>query len=85
MNPYAANLGGTLDDGRMGEGHRVGLVVAADRTEAMPKANAKRRGAPPDYTDALEVIGRVDSVDGCASSPTGRLEGDDEVEMEMVN
>ena len=49
-----------MDDGRMGEGHEVVLVVAADRAEATFKATAKWRGAPPGHLDALERIVRVD-------------------------
>ncbi len=61
MHLYAAYLGGPLDDGRMGEGHEVVLVVAADRDEAKRRATGKWRGAPPGHLDALV---RVDRVDG---------------------
>jgi hypothetical protein len=61
MHLYAAYLGGPLETGRMGEGHEVVLVVAADRDDAKRRAAAKWRGAPPGHLDALV---RVDRVDG---------------------
>jgi len=61
MDLYTAYLGGPLELGRMGEGHEVVLVVAADREEAKARALAKWRGAPPGHLDALV---RVDRVDG---------------------
>lgn len=60
MHLYAAHLAGPLDDGRMGEGHEVVLVVAADRDQATVRAVAKWRGAPPGQLDALVPIDRVD-------------------------
>ena len=63
MDLYAAYLGGPLDDGRMGEGHEVVLVVAADRAEAEARAVAKWQGAPPGHLDALERIVRVDGYE----------------------
>ena len=60
MNLYAAYLGGPLEEGRMGEGHEVVLVVAADRAEAATRAQAKWKGAPPGHLDALERVVRVD-------------------------
>lgn len=61
MHLYAAYLGGPLEAGRVGEGHEVVLVVAADRDEAKQRAAAKWRGAAPGHLDALV---RVDRVDG---------------------
>ena len=82
MDLYAAYLGGPLTDGRMGEGHEVVLVVAADRTDAKAKATAKWRGAPPGHLDALERIVRVD---GYTVTLTESGDRDDEVEMETFN
>jgi hypothetical protein len=81
MDLYAAYLGGPLDDGRMGEGHEVVLVVAADRAEAKARATAKWRGAPPGHLDALE---RIVQVDGYAVMLTESAGGDD-LEMETFN
>jgi Domain of Unknown Function (DUF1543) len=81
MDLYAAYLGGPLDDGRMGEGHEVVLVVAADRAEAKARATAKWRGAPPGHLDALE---RIVQVDGYAVMLTESA-GDDDLEMETFN
>ena len=73
MHLYAAYLGGPLDGGRMGEGHEVVLVVAADRDEAKGRAAAKWRGAPPGHLDAPV---RIDQVDGHQVSLTGVGAGD---------
>jgi hypothetical protein len=81
MDLYAAYLGGPLDDGRMGEGHEVVLVVAADRAEAKARATAKWRGAPPGHLDALE---RIVQVDGYSVTLTESAGGDD-LEMETFN
>jgi hypothetical protein len=81
MHLYAAYLGGPLDDGRMGEGHEVVLVVAADRDDAKVKAEAKWRGAPPGHLDALE---RVDRVDGFAVS-LAEVGGGDLLDGETFN
>ena len=72
MDLENAYLGGPFDHGRMGEGHEVELVVAAERTEATSKAKAEWRGAPPGPIDDLERIVRVD---GCCITLTGWLEG----------
>jgi hypothetical protein len=85
MDLYAAYLGGPLDDGRMGEGHEVVLVVAADREDAAARAVAKWRGAPPGHVDALERIVRVDGFDVSLAPATGTGEDDDLVEMETFN
>ncbi len=82
MDLYAAYLGGPLDGGRMGEGHEVVLVVAADRTDAKARAEAKWRGTPPGHLDALERIVRVD---GWTVTLTESGERDDDVEMESFN
>jgi hypothetical protein len=82
MDLYAAYLGGPLDNGRMGEGHEVVLLVAADLADAKTKATAKWRGAPPGHLDALERIVRVD---GYTVSLTESDEDDDDVEMESFN
>jgi hypothetical protein len=58
---YAAFLGGPLAEGRMGEGHEVVLVVAADLPEAKARAEAKWSGAGRGHVDALQ---RIDMVDG---------------------
>jgi hypothetical protein len=58
---YAAFLGGPLAEGRMGEGHEVVLVVAADLPEAKAKARTKWSGAGRGHVDALQ---RIDMVDG---------------------
>jgi hypothetical protein len=63
MDLYAAYLGGPLADGRMGEGHEVVLVVAADRADAASRAVAKWQGTPPGHLDALERVVRVDGYD----------------------
>jgi hypothetical protein len=78
MHLYAAYLGGPLDAGRMGEGHEVVLVVAADRDEAKAKAKAKWRGAPPGHLDALERIDRVDGFEVSLHDVGGgdRLDGE---------
>jgi hypothetical protein len=81
MDLYVAYLGGPLDDGRMGEGHEVVLVVAADRAEAKTRATAKWRGAPPGHLDALE---RIVQVDGYSVTLTESAGGDD-LEMETFN
>jgi hypothetical protein len=86
MDLYAAYLGGPLADGRMGEGHEVVLVAAADRADAGTRAVAKWRGTPPGHLDALERIVRVDGFDVTltASSGGGASTGDD-LEMETFN
>ena len=85
MELYAAYLGGPLADGRMGEGHEVVLVAAADRDEAATKALAKWRGAPPGHLDALERVVRVDGYDVSLAPASGRSGGDDLLEMESYN
>jgi hypothetical protein len=82
MDLYAAYLGGPLADGRMGEGHEVVLVVAADRDEAAARATAKWRGAPPGHLDALERIARVDGYD---VTLTPVPDGGDVVDLETFN
>jgi len=82
MDLYAAYLGGPLDDGRMGEGHEVVLVVAVDRADAKAKAVAKWRGAPPGHLDALERIVQVDGWRVTLDEATGP---EDVVEMESFN
>jgi hypothetical protein len=81
MPLYCAYLGGPLDAGRIGEGHEVVFVVAADRAEAKSKAKAKWSGAPPGHLDALV---RVDRVDGhqVALSEVG---GGDVLDAETYN
>jgi len=81
MHLYAAYLGGPLDGGRMGEGHEVVLVVAADRDEATERALAKWRGAPPGHLDALV---RIDRVDGHQVS-LAEVGGDDVLDGETFN
>jgi len=81
MDLYAAYLGGPLDDGRMGEGHEVVLVVAADRAEAKARATAKWRGAPTGHLDALV---RIDRVDGHQVSLTD-VGGGDVLDAETLN
>ncbi len=81
MHLYAAYLGGPLDGGRMGEGHEVVLVVAADGNEAKARARAKWRGAPPGHLDALV---RIDRVDGHAIS-LAEVGGRDALESETFN
>ncbi len=85
MDLYAAYLGGPLDDGRMGEGHEVVLVVAADRQDAADRAVAKWSGAPPGHLDALERIVRVDGFDVSLSPVAEPGAGDDLLEMETFN
>jgi hypothetical protein len=58
---FAAFRGGPLPHGRMGEGHEVVLVVAADLQEAKTKAKAKWGGGGRGHVDALQ---RIDMVDG---------------------
>ncbi len=86
MDLYAAYLGGPLVDGRMGEGHEVVLVVAADRADAATRAVAKWQGAPPGHLDALERIVRVDGYD-VTLTPTagGGGAAADHLEMETFN
>jgi len=81
MDLYAAYLGGPLDHGRMGEGHEVVLVVAADREEAKSRALTKWRGAPPGHLDALV---RVDRVDGYQVTLT-EVGGGDGLDGETFN
>jgi hypothetical protein len=81
MHLYAAYLGGPLDGRRMGEGHEVVFVVAADRAEARTKAEAKWRGAPPGHLDALV---RVDRVDGHRVDVTD-VGGGDVLDTETYN
>ena len=81
MHLFAAYLGGPLDAGRMGEGHEVVFVVAADRAQAKARATAKWRGAPPGHLDALE---RIVQVDGYSVTLTESAGGDD-LEMETFN
>jgi hypothetical protein len=71
MDLYAAYLGGPLADGRMGEGHEVVLVAAADRVDAESRAVAKWQGTPPGHLDALERILRVDGYDVTLTPATG--------------
>ena len=82
MDLYAAYLGGPLDGGRMGEGHEVVLVVAADRAEATARALGKWRGAPPGHLDALECVHRVD---GYTVTLAKSDEPSDDIEMESFN
>lgn len=83
MDLYAAYLGGPLAEGRMGEGHEVVLVVAANRDEAMARAVAKWKGAPPGHLDALERIVRVDGYQVTLTpAATG---SDDAVDLETFN
>ena len=81
MHLYAAYLGGPLDGGRMGEGHEVVLVAAADRDQATAQAVAKWRGAPPGHLDALV---RIDRVDGHQVS-LAEVGGDDVLDGETFN
>jgi hypothetical protein len=86
MDLYAAYLGGPLADGRMGEGHEVVLVVAADRRDAEARATAKWQGTPPGHLDALERIVRVDGYDvtlAPSTDPNGTA--GDHLEMETFN
>ena len=86
MDLYAAYLGGPLADGRMGEGHEVVLVAAADRADAESRAVAKWRGTPPGHLDALERIVRVDGYAVTLSSaPGGDGATGDHLEMETFN
>ena len=71
MHLFAAYLGGPLDAGRMGEGHEVVFVVAADRTEAKARARAKWKGAPPGHLDALVRLDRVDGYEVSLSEVGG--------------
>ena len=82
MDPYAAYLCGPLADGRTVGRHEVVLVVAADQTRAVFKAQVKWRGA---LSEPLEALNCIDVVDVCTITPTGRPERDDDVEMETVN
>ena len=68
-----AYLGGPLADGRMGEGHEVVLVAAADRADAEVRAVAKWSGAGRGHLDALQ---RVDRVDGFAVALSEAGSGD---------
>ena len=86
MDLYAAVLGGPLEAGRMGEGHEVVLVVAADREEAAARATAKWHGAPPGHLDALERIVRVDGYDVTLTPAADGAGTDaDVVDMESFN
>jgi hypothetical protein len=85
MELYAAYLGGPLADGRMGEGHEVVLVAAADRDDAAARAVAKWRGAPPGHLDALERIVRVDGFDVSLAPAAGPAGDGDHLEMETFN
>jgi hypothetical protein len=58
---YAAFLGGSLAEGRMGEDHEVVFVVARDPAEAKKLAMAKWHGAGRGHVDAVQ---RLDAVDG---------------------
>jgi Domain of Unknown Function (DUF1543) len=60
MHLYAAFLGGPMSEGRMGEGHEVVMVIAADLPEAKSKAIAKWNGQGRGHVDALQRIDRVD-------------------------
>ena len=81
MDLYAAYLGGPLDDGRMGEGHEVVLVVAADRADAAAKAGAKWRGAPPGHLDTLQRVVRVDGYEVTLTE----VGGGDQLDAESFN
>jgi len=81
MHLYTAYLGGPLDEGRMGEGHEVVLVVAADRRDAAARALAKWRGAPPGHLDALVRVERVDGHEVVLSE----VGGDDVLDGETFN
>jgi hypothetical protein len=61
MHLYVAFLGGSMDEGRMGEDHEVVLLVAEDRMDANAKAKTKWRGPGRSHVDALQ---RIDMVDG---------------------
>ena len=76
-----AFLGGPLADDRMGEGHEVVLVVAADRAEAEIRAVAKWSGAGRGHLDALQ---RVERVDGFAVGLSPAAAGDS-LDVETYN
>ncbi len=61
MHLYAAFLGGSLADDRMGEDHEVVFVVAPDPAAAKTQALTKRRGSGRGHVDAVQ---RLDAVDG---------------------
>jgi Domain of Unknown Function (DUF1543) len=61
MHLYAAFLGGPMAEGRMGEGHEVVMVVAADLDDAKSRAKAKWSGKGRGHVDAVQ---RIDAVDG---------------------
>ena len=86
MDLYAAYLGGPLADGRMGEGHEVVLVAAADRADAESRAVAKWQGTPPGHLDALERIVRIDGYDVTLTPARAATTAEgDHVEMETFN
>jgi len=86
MALYATYLGGPLADGRMGEGHEVVLVAAADRADAESRAVAKWQGTPPGHLDALERILRIDGYDVTLTPAVGDDGGrGDHLEMETFN
>ena len=70
---YAAYLGGTMPENRMGEDHEVVLVVAADSREARERARAKWSGPGRPHVDALQ---RVAVVDGFAVRLEPATDGD---------
>ena len=60
MHLYAAYLGGTLGDGRMGEDHETVFVVAPDDKAAARAAKRKWKGAGRAHVDAIQRLDRVD-------------------------
>lgn len=78
---YAAFLGGPIGGDRMGEGHEVVMVVAADVEEARSRAKSKWSGPGRPHVDALQ---RIDMVDGFVVSLESTGEGD-RVELDDFN
>jgi len=81
MHLYGAYLGGPLEEGRLGEGHEVVLVVAAARTEAADRAGATWRGAPPGHLDVLAPVVRVNGY----TVTLTQVGGSDELDAETFN
>jgi hypothetical protein len=71
-----------MADGRMGEGHEVVMVVAADLAEAKSRAQAKWNGSGRGHVDALQ---RIDVVDGFEVSVAPAGGAGDQTELDSFN
>jgi hypothetical protein len=82
MHLYVALLGGPMEEGLMGEGHEIVMVVAPDPVEAKARARAKWHGVGRGHVDAVQ---RIETVDGYGVSLEPVAEGDGPDQSEIVS